>query len=103
MNLNAILASAVIGAIAGCVLGVANQFLKVEDDPRVEAVSGMLPNANCGGCGYPGCAGFADALVSGEVTSVKKCVASNPQIRGDIQKYLSETPGPDGETIKVTV
>lgn len=103
MEISAILALAVIGAIAGCVLGIANQFLKVEDDPRVEAVSGMLPNANCGGCGYPGCAEFADALVSGEVKSVKNCVASNPDVRKEIQKYLSETPGPDGETIKVAV
>ena len=33
------------------------------EDPRIDAVEGMLPGANCGGCGYPGCRGLADALV----------------------------------------
>ena len=38
----------------------------VEVDPREEAIVGCLPGANCGGCGYAGCGGYAAAVVKGE-------------------------------------
>jgi Na+-translocating ferredoxin:NAD+ oxidoreductase RNF subunit RnfB len=38
----------------------------VQEDPRIDAVEEMLPHANCGGCGFPGCRPFAEALVRGE-------------------------------------
>ena len=56
----------VLGAVLGFGLGIADKYLKVEVDERVEKVTEMLPNYNCGGCGYAGCSGLADALVSGE-------------------------------------
>ncbi|MFQ9860294.1 MAG: RnfABCDGE type electron transport complex subunit B [Evtepia gabavorous] len=37
----------------------------VEKDPREEAITECLPGANCGGCGYPGCGGYANAVVKG--------------------------------------
>jgi len=43
---------------------IANKF-KVDEDPRIGDVTEMLPNANCGACGFPGCSGFAEALVKG--------------------------------------
>ena len=62
-----------------------------------------LAATNCGGCGYPGCSGFANALVEGETTKVSGCVVSNQETREKIVSYLNETPGPDGTTVKVTV
>ncbi|MHC4781291.1 MAG: RnfABCDGE type electron transport complex subunit B [Planctomycetota bacterium] len=47
----------------GLGLGVAAKFLAVKTDPRVEELLGFLPGANCGGCGFPGCSGYASALV----------------------------------------
>jgi electron transport complex protein RnfB len=44
-------------------LGVAKEKLKVEEDPRIPEVVDALPSANCGGCGYAGCADFAKAVV----------------------------------------
>ncbi|NLW85344.1 MAG: RnfABCDGE type electron transport complex subunit B [Planctomycetes bacterium] len=44
-------------------LGWANNALKVEVDPRVEAIGVALPGANCGGCGFVGCSDYADAVV----------------------------------------
>lgn len=85
---SAILTLVVIGAILGCLLGIANQYLAVEEDHRVEEVLGMLPGVNCGGCGYPGCEGFANALVSKEAGSVSSCVVSNEEIKKNIQAYL---------------
>lgn len=103
MNINAVLALVVIGAVLGCLLGIANKYLLVEEDNRVTKVIDMLPGANCGGCGYPGCSGFANALVEGETTKVSGCVVSNQETREKIVSYLNETPGPDGTTVKVTI
>ena len=43
------------------VLIVANRTLRVEEDPRIDAVEDLLPHANCGACGFPGCRPFAEA------------------------------------------
>ena len=55
-----------IGLFFGAVLAVAQRFLKVDEDPRIEATNDMLPGTNCGACGQPGCLPFAEKLVSGE-------------------------------------
>ena len=103
MQISAILALLVIGAVLGCVLGIANQYLRVQEDNRVGDVTEMLPGANCGGCGYPGCSGFANALVEGKANKVSACVVSNQETREKIANYLNETPGPDGQTVKVSI
>jgi electron transport complex protein RnfB len=45
-------------------LGFFQEKFKIERDPLVDAVRGALPGANCGGCGYPGCDGYAEAVVT---------------------------------------
>lgn len=52
-----------IGLIAAAVLFVAAKKFAVEEDPRIGQVAELLPQANCGGCGFPGCSGMADACV----------------------------------------
>ena len=52
-----------IGLISAIVLFVASKKFAVYEDPRIGEVAEVLPQANCGGCGYPGCAGFAEACV----------------------------------------
>lgn len=99
----AVLVLAVIGALLGALLGIADRFLKVENDPREDEVLSKLAGANCGGCGFPGCAGFAHALVSGEVDTVGKCRPTSPANKQAIVEYLTTTPGPDGKTLKVKV
>ena len=54
MVTTSILALFILGFVAAALLGVASKLLAVEEDPRVEAVVGVLPGANCGGCGYAG-------------------------------------------------
>ncbi len=52
-----------IGFIAALVLFFVSKKFAVKEDPRIGQVSEVLPQANCGGCGFPGCAGFASACV----------------------------------------
>jgi Na+-translocating ferredoxin:NAD+ oxidoreductase RNF subunit RnfB len=62
----AVVSLGAIGAIGATVLYFVSQAFYVEEDPRIEKVQEALPAANCGGCGYPGCSGFADACVKAE-------------------------------------
>lgn len=98
--LSAVLMMVVLGAILGAGLGIAAKIFHVEPDTRVDYVAAHLPGYNCGGCGYPGCSGFADALVSGDEGSWK-CRPAKPEAKAQIIDYLKNTPGPDGKTITV--
>ena len=62
----AIVVLGVLGALFGLVLAIASKIFEVKKDPREEAILGCLAGANCGGCGFPGCAGLAAAIVAGE-------------------------------------
>ncbi|WP_305041682.1 RnfABCDGE type electron transport complex subunit B [Geoalkalibacter sp.] len=64
--LEAILSIGGIGLTAAVALGLAAKKFAVEVDPRELAVLEALPGANCGACGFPGCGGFAKALVEGK-------------------------------------
>lgn len=63
----AVLALAGLGGIFGVILGIAAKKFAVEVDPRVEEVMKVMPGANCGACGLPGCAAFAEGVVEGTV------------------------------------
>ena len=61
----AVIVLGAIGLIAAVVLFAASKKFAVYEDPRIAQVGEVLPGANCGGCGFPGCSGMADALVQG--------------------------------------
>ena len=64
MNIvSAVILCTIVGAIGAVVLVLAAKFMAVEEDPRIEEVSACLAGANCGGCGYAGCADYAKAVV----------------------------------------
>ena len=64
--LYAILALGGLGVLFGLLLGVADKKFAVKVDERVSAVRAAVAGANCGACGYPGCDGYAEAVVRGE-------------------------------------
>ncbi len=78
----------VVGGVLGAILGVASKVLYVEPDTRVEDVTALLPGYNCGGCGYPGCAGLAEALVGNEA-EVNACKPAKPEQKEKVNEYLS--------------
>lgn len=59
----AVIVLGAIGLLSAVVLYVISHKFAVSEDPRLEKVAAVLPQANCGGCGYPGCSGFAAACV----------------------------------------
>jgi electron transport complex protein RnfB len=61
-----------LGAVVlGALLGFASIKFKVEGDPLVEKVEAILPQTQCGQCGFPGCKPYAEAIVNGE--EINKC------------------------------
>lgn len=59
----AVIVLGAIGLVSALVLFFASHKFAVFEDPRIAQISEVLPQANCGGCGYPGCSGFASACV----------------------------------------
>jgi len=72
--------------------------LYVIEDPRIDQVEDMLPHANCGACGYPGCRPFAEALVSGKALP-GKCTVSNDAGRMAIANYLGVDVGKEEKIV----
>lgn len=88
----------IIGAVLGGLLGIADRFLRVEQDPRLDKVIDLLPGYNCGACGYPGCQGMAEGILEGGA-KLKQCTPAKPDQLTAIKEYLENTPGPDGDII----
>ncbi len=61
-----------IAIIFGALLGFASVKFKVEGDPLIDQIDAILPQTQCGQCGYPGCRPYANAIVSDEV-SINRC------------------------------
>ena len=77
MTLHAILILGGVGLVFGVFIAIANKRLWVWEDPRIDIVAQMLPNANCGACGLPGCRAFAEGVVDGRISPAQCGVASD--------------------------
>jgi len=64
--LSALLVMAVIAIVLGAVLGYSAIKFRVEGNPLVDKIDAILPQTQCGQCGYPGCRPYAEAIASGE-------------------------------------
>jgi len=91
MGLTVILLAAgtmlVLATFMAYVLGWANRTFHVEVDPRVESVNEVLPGANCGGCGYVGCAEYAEAVAAGRC-GPDLCTVGGQSCAQEIAKIL---------------
>ena len=79
-------------------LVTASKKLYVYEDPRIDQVEELLPHANCGACGYPGCRPFAEALVSGN-TLPGKCTVSSEEGRQVIAEFLGVALGAEEKRV----
>ncbi len=69
-----------VGAVGAIILVAAAKFMAVEEDPRIEEVASCLAGANCGGCGYAGCADYAKAVVMDGVPCDKCAPPAAPRL-----------------------
>jgi Na+-translocating ferredoxin:NAD+ oxidoreductase RNF subunit RnfB len=101
MDMNTILLSAVslgiMGLLFGAGLAFASKKFAVEVDPRVTAIREVVPGANCGACGFPGCDGYSAAVVRGDAP-VNGC----PVGGAEVAKKVASIMGMDaGSTVKM--
>lgn len=78
----------VLGVFSAVVLYYVAQKFKVYEDPRIDDVEKMLPGANCGGCGFAGCRGLADAIVKANDFEGLYCPVGGSPTMGEIATYL---------------
>lgn len=90
--LYAVLVLGVMGAAFAALLGFAAKIFAVETDPREEAVMEVLAGANCGGCGYPGCSGYAAAVARGEAPT-DRCVAGGAETAKKVAEIMGVAGG----------
>ena len=69
----AVISLGAVGLVSAVILYFASKKFAVYEDPRIGKVAEVLPQANCGGCGYPGCSGFAAACVKAGSLEGKLC------------------------------
>ena len=67
----AIVVLVVLGLAGGVILVLASKFMAVYEDPRIAQITECLAGANCGGCGYAGCADYAKAIVENGAPTFK--------------------------------
>lgn len=96
MDITAIILAAVVvggtGIIIGVILGIAGEKFKVEVDPKEEAVLGVLPGNNCGGCGFAGCSGLAAAIAKGEA-DIASCPVGGAPVAAKIGEIMGVEAG----------
>ncbi|MGI6576033.1 MAG: RnfABCDGE type electron transport complex subunit B [bacterium] len=68
--LNAVISLGALGLILGGLLGYAAKVFAVPTDERADAIKEILPGANCGACGFPGCNALAEAIAKGEAAFI---------------------------------
>jgi len=81
-----------LGLLFGVGLAIASRIFWVQKDPRVEAIEAILPNANCGACGAPGCAGFAAGVVAGKY-DVTRCTAGGAEVARLVAEIMGTEVG----------
>lgn len=87
---------AALGVVLGLLLAFAFKIFSVKTDERAEKILECLPGANCGGCGYSGCSGFANALTKGEAKpeSCRSCKPDDLARIGEILGIEVKAEGP---------
>lgn len=82
-----------IGLLAGLGLAVASLVMAVPVDEKAEALEAVLPGANCGACGFSGCAGYAKALSEGKTTDTALCAPGGNAAAKEVASILGLSAG----------
>ena len=89
------------GLVFGAGLAVASKVLAVEKDPKVDEVMAVLPGANCGGCGYPGCSAYAEAVALNGA-AINLCPPGGAQLKEDLARIMGVDAGASEERLVAT-
>ena len=91
---------AVLAIVFALLIVLVSKLCFVKEDERAKAIQEHLSGANCGGCGYAGCADFAKAISEGKA-DLSGCSATAPENKAEIAKILGIEFGGAEETFAV--
>jgi electron transport complex protein RnfB len=91
--LSAVLALSLLAAVFGLLLGYASIRFRVEGDPIIEKIDALLPQTQCGQCGYPGCRPYAEAIGRGEA-DINRCAPGGENTVIALADLLGRDPKP---------
>lgn len=97
--LAALLALVGLSLVFGAVLGFASERFKTEGDPITDQICDLLPQTQCGQCGYPGCRPYAEAIASGE--RINRCPPGGESTIQALANLLDVEPLPLDEEVGV--
>lgn len=97
--LSAILVMLGLALVLGGILGWAAIRFRVEEDPLVEKIDAILPQTQCGQCGYPGCKPYAEAIAKGEA-DINRCPPGGEEGVRRLAELLGVEPKPLGEGLE---
>lgn len=80
----------ILGGLLGFGLAIAAKLLAVKKDERVGLVEDILPGANCGACGFPGCAGYAEGIVN-EGADLTLCSPGGAEVAEKIAEIMGQS------------
>lgn len=86
----AVILLSAIGAVSALLLYATSRKFQVYENPMIAQVEEVLPAANCGGCGYPGCKGFAEACVSAETLDGLSCPVGGVEVMNKVAEILGK-------------
>jgi electron transport complex protein RnfB len=92
---------AVTGLIFGFLLAFANKKLVVETDPRIHEVDEVLPKGQCGACGFPGCMGYAEAVVTNPDVPPNLCIPGKAETAKKVAELTGKNPQPVDQRIAI--
>ncbi len=95
--LGAVLTLGGLALAAGLLLAFAARRFRVEGNPLADEIDALLPQTQCGQCGYPGCRPYAEALAKGEA-EVNRCVPGGERTMREIAEILGVEPKPVEES-----
>lgn len=92
--LTAVLVLSAMGVVFGLLLIGANKVFEMPSDPKRDEVRGVLPGANCGGCGFAGCDALADAIAAGSAP-LNACPVGGDAVAVQIAKIMGMDAMPE--------
>lgn len=91
-----VISLSLLALLSAVILYFVAQKFKVFEDPRIDEVAEVLPQANCGGCGYAGCRNFAEALVVAPSFEGLNCPVGGAEVMNTVARMLGrEAPVAD--------
>ncbi len=100
--ISSILGIGSLGLFFGASLAYASRKFAVEVDPKIEKILEELPGANCGACGYPGCSGYAEAIVKSGA-DISLCTPGGMDVTEKVAEIMGVEAGDAGEKMVAVV